>query len=138
MRLLVLICVAASFFATTHSAHSQSSDAALQCSGSTTTEQRECLEKFLAGVTDAINSVYEEYRKTLSQEDRAAIKAVQVFWIKYRDAACQFESSAVEGGSMRSTVYLLCQISYTEERLSRLGALLKCDSGVSPGGSCSR
>ena len=113
-------------------------DPSSACTGETTMSQIECLQGVLGELNDELNSVYRQYRSTLDADGSAQIKGIQIAWMKYRDGSCRFESSAVEGGSLQPVMSLLCQISYTQERLARIEGMLRCDSIGTPGGECSR
>ncbi len=52
--------------------------------------------------TKKINKAYNDYRAKLTPEQKLEFKEVQLAWIKFKDVACKFEASGVEGGSAYS------------------------------------
>lgn len=92
-------------------------------------EVNECASERLTRADQALNQLYADYRKRLSASEARQFKQVQVAWIKFRDAACVFESSAVKGGSAFTMVHLGCLASKTEIRVKELKALASCQEG---------
>lgn len=99
----------------------------------TQTEINRCASSTLEAETAAINSVYNRYRAGLDATEKQQLKDVQLAWIKYKDLACKFETLGVEGGSMQPYVLAQCLIEQTKTRRKQLEALLRCDSGTTPG-----
>lgn len=97
-----------------------------------------CASSALDAEAAAINSVYSRYRAGLNSVEKKQLKDVQLAWIKFKDLACKFEASTVEGGSMQPYVLAQCLIEQTKVRRKQLEALLRCDSGTTPGLNCHR
>lgn len=112
---------------------------ATDCAKPTTqNEINQCANSQLEAEMAAINSVYNRYRASLDATEKQQLKDVQLAWIKYRDLACKFEASPVEGGSMYSYVLAQCLIKQSKSRRQQLEELLRCDTGVTPGTNCRR
>ena len=101
-------------------------------------EINRCASSALDAETASINSVYNRYRAGLEPAEKQQLKDVQLAWIKYKDLACKFEASGVEGGSMQPYVLAQCLIEQTKTRRKQLESLLRCDSGTTPGSNCDR
>ena len=99
----------------------------------TENDLRICISTELNAENSAINSVYEQYRLMLDDSQKAQFKTVQVSWIRYRDAVCEFDASPVKGGSMHATVHTQCMIEQTKLRRKQLEELIRCDSNTTPG-----
>jgi uncharacterized protein YecT (DUF1311 family) len=69
------------------------------------------------------------YRERLDAEQKALFDASQAQWEKYRDAACRFEASGVEGGSAQPMVLAGCLAAQTQERLKYMSGLANCKEG---------
>ena len=54
---------------------------------------------------------------------------MQLAWIKFKDLACQFETSGTEGGSVHAMVLAECLIEKTRHRNKELEALANCQEG---------
>lgn len=96
-------------------------------------EINRCASSELDAETSAMNSVFGKYRDMLDVSEKQRLDEVGVAWAKYKDMACNFEASAVQGGSMQPYVLAQCLVGYTKIRRKQLEALLRCDSGVTPG-----
>jgi uncharacterized protein YecT (DUF1311 family) len=101
-------------------------------------EINRCASSELDAETASINSVYNRYRASLEPAQKEQLKEVQLAWIKYKDLACKFEASGLEGGSMQPYVLAQCLIEQTKTRRKQFESLLRCDSGTTPGSSCDR
>jgi uncharacterized protein YecT (DUF1311 family) len=70
--------------------------------------------------TDArLNTVYQKLVKTLDANRRVKLRAAQRAWLAYRDAQCDFEASASEGGSMQPLELASCKSNATKERIAQ-------------------
>lgn len=87
-----------------------------------------CVGDQLKSVTAEINAVYNVYRGSLNVADKAQIKKVQLAWIVYRDAVCEFAASPVKEGSMYPSVLNTCLVRETEARTDQIKALIACDA----------
>lgn len=101
-------------------------------------EINRCASSELDAETASINAVYHRYRSSLNSAEKQQLKNVQLAWIKYKDLACKFEASGVEGGSMQPYVLTQCLIAQTKIRRQQLASLLRCDSGTTFTSNCNR
>ena len=54
---------------------------------------------------------------------------MQQAWLRYRRAACEFESGAVEGGTAQPLVNYRCLTRMTLLRVDELAAMARCREG---------
>lgn len=76
-----------------------------------------------------LNKAYTEYQSRLDKRQKRQIKEVQLAWVKYRDLACAFESSGVEGGSAHPFIFRSCLAEKTRARLRDITLLASCEEG---------
>lgn len=95
----------------------------------TQAEMNYCAGAALEKETTKINKTYEEVRRKLDANQKQKLKDVQLAWIKYKDLACQFEASGVEGGSVYPMVLSGCLSKYTAQRNKELETLNHCEEG---------
>jgi uncharacterized protein YecT (DUF1311 family) len=69
------------------------------------------------------------YRSRLRSQQLDLFKKSQRQWEHFRDAACEFESSGVSGGSIRPMVQAACLETLTRERLVYVQKLGLCEQG---------
>ena len=93
-------------------------------------EINQCAYQEYLQVDKKLNEVYSTYRARLDEDLQRQIKDVQLAWIKFRDLACDFESSGVKGGSVYPFVLQSCLTWMTRERLEQLKILAECKEGV--------
>jgi len=67
-----------------------------------------------------LNAVYRKLTATLDADRRRKLQAAQRAWLAFRDAHCEFEASAYEGGSMQPMEYSTCATNVTKERIGHL------------------
>jgi len=89
----------------------------------------QCAASELDRETNKINKTYNEFRKKLNPTQKQKLKEVQLAWIKFKDLACQFETSGVEGGSAHSMILMNCLTEKTRQRNKELDALSRCQEG---------
>jgi len=94
---------------------------------STQMEMNDCAAQGYEKVNKELNKVYADYRKRLSNTQKLILKDTQLAWIKYRDLACEFESSGAEGGSVRPMVRNYCLAGKARVRLNELEQLASCE-----------
>ena len=73
----------------------------------------------------ALNERYRQLRDLLNAEQQQDLKQVQLAWIKFRDATCNFESQSWEGGSGYNMVKTLCLDAYTARRIEDINNMLE-------------
>ena len=103
---------------------------ALDCQNpQTQTDMNQCATANLDRETKKINKTYKDFRAKLNPTQKQQFKEVQLAWIKFKDLACQFEASGVEGGSAYSMVLAGCLTEKTRQRNKELEALGNCQEG---------
>ena len=92
-------------------------------------EMTVCAGQEYASQDKKLNAAYSQYRGRLSELQKNQLKDAQVAWIRYRDLSCDFESSAVEGGSAYRMVRYGCLAEKTAVRLQEITKLMECKEG---------
>lgn len=92
-------------------------------------EMNQCAAQEYEKANKELNNVYSGYRTRLSDSQKQQLKDTQLAWIKFRDLACEFESSGIEGGSAKSMVRNGCLAGKTRIRLAEIKALASCEEG---------
>ena len=85
-------------------------------------------ESFLAA-TAAMSPQLRQIELALTPPKRTAWRNVQKAWMTFRTQSCQFESSAVQGGSAGPMVQWQCAARMTRERTAALARLASCPEG---------
>lgn len=128
--LLSALCAALAGVATPTLAAPANAPTAAECAAPNTQKRmNDCAyEEFLAA-----NAGYAEGNKAvsskLSGKQRELFQRSQKAWIAYRAAACDFESSAVQGGSAYGMVKWQCAARMTLSRVVELTAMGNCPEG---------
>jgi uncharacterized protein YecT (DUF1311 family) len=103
---------------------------ALDCQNhQTQTDMNQCASIDLGRETKKLNKTYNNFKAKLNPTQKQQFKEVQLAWIKFKDLACQFESSGVEGGSAHSMVLDGCLTEMTRQRNKELEAMSNCQEG---------
>jgi len=103
---------------------------ALECkSPKTQLELTQCASADLDRETSKINKTYNALRAKLNSQQQQQLKDVQLAWIKFKDVACKFNASGVEGGSAYSMVLSNCLAEETRRRSKALEYLAYCQEG---------
>ncbi len=55
--------------------------------------------------------------------------ATQRAWVAFRDAECDFQTSAVAGGSAAPMIHAMCLDSQTKRRIEDFKTYLNCEEG---------
>lgn len=79
--------------------------------------------------TEAYAASYKTLAGSLAQKQRDQLRRSQKAWIAYRTAACDFESSASQGGSVQDMVKWRCASRMTRDRTEELTRLTNCPEG---------
>lgn len=95
----------------------------------TQSELNACTAQAYQTADKALNNVYRSYRANLGKETQAGLRKAQRAWIAFRDAECEFQASAVEGGSAQPMVRNGCLAALTRERTEVLKAKTECPEG---------
>ncbi|HLP88001.1 MAG TPA: lysozyme inhibitor LprI family protein [Nostocaceae cyanobacterium] len=74
-----------------------------------------------------LNQVYRQLLPKLPKARQNKLISAQQAWIKFRDASCEFERSAFEGGSIAPSIYAGCLEKLTKQRTQQLQEYLKSD-----------
>ncbi|NIM41197.1 MAG: DUF1311 domain-containing protein [Hydrogenophaga sp.] len=77
----------------------------------------------------AYTAVFRELFNGLDTARRTLLRTAQKDWLAYRTSTCEFESSAVRGGSAEPMTRLQCQTRVTRERTNELRRQLNCPEG---------
>ena len=83
-------------------------------------QMNQCAEFSYKEDDKKLNQTYQELLSKLQESRRNKLIEAQKLWIEFRDAKCDFERSAVEGGSMAPTIYYGCLEQTTETRTKQL------------------
>lgn len=71
-----------------------------------------------------LNKVYQQLVPKLEGEHKEKLKVAQRAWVAFRDAHCEYEAFAFDGGSMQPLIRYSCLEAVTRERTKQLrGAL---------------
>ena len=83
-------------------------------------EMTECAYKEYRAANAELNKEYAQLVSTLDAEEKSQLKEVQLIWIKYRDANCEFVADRFKGGTMRPMVLAFCLAELTSQRTVQL------------------
>ncbi|MGD1903442.1 MAG: lysozyme inhibitor LprI family protein [Geitlerinemataceae cyanobacterium] len=73
---------------------------------------------------DRLDALYERLEPTLSDLAATALAEAQLAWAEYRDAECEFATSAYMGGSIAPLIYHDCRQALTAARADELAAYI--------------
>lgn len=119
-------CVALLLCATT-SSHAA---AALDCRDARTQKGlNACAQASFEATTADYAAAYKTLADHFSARQKSDLKTAQKAWLVYRTAACNLESSGVEGGSALAMVKLQCATRMTISRTAELVKLANCPEG---------
>jgi uncharacterized protein YecT (DUF1311 family) len=92
---------------------------------------KQCVHDAYTKSDAELNKLFQQIKSRL--EDNADIAKLLVpaqrAWIAYRDAECDFSSSAVEGGSIYPVIATTCRDKLTQRRIEDFKSYLSCDEG---------
>jgi len=90
-----------------------------------------CADADYKAADQKLNQTYGRIMKRLSGDHDTArlLQVSQRAWIAFRDAECDFRTSASKDGSIYPLEVLLCRRDLTEERTKALDAYLHCGEG---------
>lgn len=77
----------------------------------------------------AYAAVFRDLSTGLDTARRTLLRTAQKDWLAYRTSTCEFEASAVRGGSAEPMARLQCQTRVTRERTNELRRQLNCPEG---------
>ncbi|HVG31305.1 MAG TPA: lysozyme inhibitor LprI family protein [Pyrinomonadaceae bacterium] len=87
-------------------------------------DMNQCADAQYRKADAELNRAYQQLVRASGGSD-AKLKAAQLAWLKFRDAECDYEASAYEGGSMMPMVYSFCLRDATAARARQLRDALK-------------
>ena len=92
----------------------------------------ECADLSFNKSDKQLNDIYKQIEGRLSDDadTRKLLGQAQRAWIKFRDAECDFKSSASAGGTARPMIVAICEDGITQSRIKDLQAYLKCEEGA--------
>lgn len=90
--------------------------------------QKCAYDEFLAAQADYAD-LHRALSRSLAPDARAKLLRMQQAWMRYRGAACEYESSAVAGGSAQRMVQYQCLTRMTRSRVDELEAMANCREG---------
>ncbi|MFD1197482.1 lysozyme inhibitor LprI family protein [Brucella gallinifaecis] len=95
------------------------------------TTMTKCANDELSKADKQLNTNYKEIEKRLADDDEAKRLLVtsQRAWVKFRDAECNFSSSATVGGSIHPMMLASCRAQLTEDRNKQFMNYLNCAEG---------
>ena len=98
-------------------------------SASTQAALNECAYESFLAASVAMGPQLRQIESALTPPKRTAWRNVQKAWMTFRTQSCQFESSAVQGGSAGPMVQWQCAARMTRERTAALARLASCPEG---------
>lgn len=135
-KLLILACLMATAMAQAQSGQSvQSSQSAPAASApdcaSAPAQARlnECAYEDFLAATAGYAASYKAISDKLTRKQKNQFRGTQQLWIRYRTAACNFESSGVAGGSAQAMLKWQCDARMTRARTAELQLLATCKEG---------
>jgi uncharacterized protein YecT (DUF1311 family) len=76
---------------------------------------------------DDLKSALAGYRARFTGDQLRLFDESQKAWEQFRAAACAFQSSGAEGGSVQPLVHAQCMESFTRQRLEQVKSLANCN-----------
>ncbi len=97
----------------------------------TQSEMNDCAHEEFQRSDKKLNDLYEQIMARLAGNGPAKelLKKAQKTWIGFRDAECEFQTSASVGGSIYPMLNATCAKSLTDARSAQLKAYLSCEEG---------
>jgi uncharacterized protein YecT (DUF1311 family) len=91
----------------------------------------ECYGKAFKTSDAELNKLYKEITARLKDDaDKTRLLvATQRAWVAFRDAECDFQASAVSGGSAAPMIRSMCLDGQTTRRIEDFKAYLNCEEG---------
>ena len=115
-----------------HSARAQTAKSApAQDCASAVTQARmnECAYEDFLAATAGYAASYKAISDKFAGRQRDQFRRTQKLWIQYRTAACNLESSGVQGGSAQGMVKSRCEARMTRVRTAELEKWNSCQEG---------
>ncbi|CAN5322229.1 hypothetical protein BH10PSE7_BH10PSE7_42510 [soil metagenome] len=106
--------------------------AAEDCANAETqTALDECADQEFKAADAALNKAYKSIAKRLAddQDTRKLFVTAQKAWIEFRDAECEFSTSAASDGSIYAMLYSNCLAGLSKKRTADFQRYLSCEEG---------
>ncbi len=91
----------------------------------TQAEMTMCWGKEYKAADARLNEAYRQFAAKLDEAEKVQLKNVQLAWLKYRDANCDFVADQYKGGTMRPMIAAICLADVTNNRTTELKAQMK-------------
>ena len=91
----------------------------------TQAEMTMCWGKEYKAADARLNEAYRQFAAKLDDAEKVQLKNVQLAWLKYRDANCDFVADQYKGGTMRPMIAAICLADVTNNRTTELKAQMK-------------
>lgn len=128
--LLLLACLAAAADVPPEAAASGAKGMAIDCANALTQAQlNACAHEDFLAAQAALAAQLHRVQQRHDPTQRAALRRVQRAWLAYRTAACDYESLAAAGGSVRPMLQWQCAARLTRERTAALARAQECVEG---------
>lgn len=95
------------------------------CPNASQAEMNDCAGREYKKADAELNQVYQKLVGMLDAGDKTQLKAVEMTWLKYRDANCDFVADQYKGGSMRPMILGFCLADMTHNRANELKDQIK-------------
>lgn len=91
----------------------------------------ECYGKAFKASDAELNKLYKEITARLKDDPDTTrlLVATQRAWVAFRDAECNFQESAVAGGTAAPMIHAMCLDGQTKSRIEDFKAYLNCEEG---------
>ena len=83
-----------------------------------------CTAKEYEAADAKLNAAYKQLQSLLDLQNKSKLKHIQMEWIKYRDATCDFETEPTTGKTGMSTFTNECLTRITQNRIADLEAAI--------------
>ncbi|WP_273728191.1 lysozyme inhibitor LprI family protein [Brucella gallinifaecis] len=125
MLRFTVIALTAILFSGTAFASSECDDAQDQAT------MTKCANDELSKADKHLNANYHEIEKRLADDEEAKKLLItsQRAWVKFRDAECNFSTSATVGGSIHPMMIASCRAQITTDRNKQFTDYLNCPEG---------
>jgi uncharacterized protein YecT (DUF1311 family) len=129
-KLFTIVCLLAATHESIAVAQTTPSVQAPDCANATTqARMNDCAYEDFLSATAGYADSYKTLSKKLGTKQKDQFRRAQKLWVQYRTAACNFESSGVEGGSAQAMVKWQCYARMTRTRTAELAMLANCREG---------
>jgi uncharacterized protein YecT (DUF1311 family) len=118
LRLVTLVCVAATFFA---QAPRQTAEKASECENAVTTAaMRTCEASRYAAAQRELDAAYQGLMDHIDSGQKVKLRTTQRAWLRFRDANSDFQASLVQGGTLAPLIRIAALAEMTKTRTEEL------------------